>query len=568
MRYPGFIGPSYTLQSLAAGVERCVNLYTEPNEVGAGKSPMSLIGTPGLSLFTTLSSGPVRQLVTCYGVASGNPRVFAVHGPASGSVRLAEINSNGTNTDRGQLTASGWAGAASMPYNETQLMITGRSADKPWRLRFSDNNLAQITAAPQALVHMLYLDGFFIGASALASERDRFYISALKDGDTWDALDFDEAESSPDILTAMITSQRRLWLFGQHNIEIWFNSGNADFPFEPVQGAIIHLGCGAGYSANRIGNTMFWLSHDDTGRGVIYRANGYHPERISTYAVETALRESGDLPAAISWTYQDQGHDFYVLYLPDVSRTWVYDLTASEQTGKHLWHERMYLNGSTEEAHRGSCHTFAFWETTPFKGKHLVGDRVNGNVYEMSNAFYSDDGNKLRVIRRAPHLHNEGKRIFYPGLELDAEVGTVYTTTLNGSHTAAVTTITVASTTNFLSAGTIMVDSEKITYTGKTATTFTGATRGAHGTAAASHLTAATVSAVSEYNLTYSDDGGNTFSSALQATTGATVDYKARLQWSRLGSARSRVFNISSDAPIRHCWTDAFLLPPPTVGSH
>jgi hypothetical protein len=41
--------------------------------------------------------------------------------------------------------------------------------------------------------------------------------------------------------------------------------------------------------------------------------------------------------------------------------------------------------------------------------------------------------------------------------------------------------------------GRIDIDTELITYTGKTATTFTGCVRGANGTTAASHLTGATV---------------------------------------------------------------------------
>jgi len=60
-------------------------------------------------------------------------------------------------------------------------------------------------------------------------------------------------------------------------------------------------------------------------------------------------------------------------------------------------------------------------------------------------------------------------------------------TQLNGAINDAVTTITVDTTEDFPSAGTINIGSEKITYTGVTSTTFTGCTRGAAGTTAASH---------------------------------------------------------------------------------
>ncbi len=50
-------------------------------------------------------------------------------------------------------------------------------------------------------------------------------------------------------------------------------------------------------------------------------------------------------------------------------------------------------------------------------------------------------------------------------------------TALTGNHTATVTTLTVASTAGFPTAGTVQVDAERIAYTGTTPTTFTGCTR-------------------------------------------------------------------------------------------
>ena len=63
----------------------------------------------------------------------------------------------------------------------------------------------------------------------------------------------------------------------------------------------------------------------------------------------------------------------------------------------------------------------------------------------------------------------------------------VTATLLNGSLNDSATTITVDSTTNFSSTGTIYIESEQITYTGTSSTTFTGCTRGANSTTAASH---------------------------------------------------------------------------------
>ena len=67
------------------------------------------------------------------------------------------------------------------------------------------------------------------------------------------------------------------------------------------------------------------------------------------------------------------------------------------------------------------------------------------------------------------------------------------TSTLNGGINNSTTTITVVSTAAFTTTGAIWIEGEYITYSGKTATDFTGCTRGADGTVAASHLTGVAV---------------------------------------------------------------------------
>lgn len=80
------------------------------------------------------------------------------------------------------------------------------------------------------------------------------------------------------------------------------------------------------------------------------------------------------------------------------------------------------------------------------------------------------------------------KAVIYPYKTTAAD-----TTTLNGALTATAATITVVSTASFQTQGRIIIDSEVISYTGKTATTFTGCTRGEEDTTAASHSDLVTV---------------------------------------------------------------------------
>ena len=115
---------------------------------------------------------------------------------------------------------------------------------------------------------------------------------------------------------------------------------------------------------------------------------------------------------------------------------------------------------------------------------------VTGVTNNSSNAGYLNARNNIAANRE----FIKAETIDY----IDAQ--TTSTTTLNGAIVAGDTTITVTSTTDFPTTGTIRIENELITYTGKTGTTFTGCTRGASDTTAADHATGLIVAEVFVYN--------------------------------------------------------------------
>ena len=89
-------------------------------------------------------------------------------------------------------------------------------------------------------------------------------------------------------------------------------------------------------------------------------------------------------------------------------------------------------------------------------------------------------------------------------------------TLLNGAINNSVTSITVDTTTGFPASGTLLIGTEEMTYTGKTATTFTGITRNTNSVGAASALDDATVKLAS-----FSDDIFSGFTDKLRNTYAA-----------------------------------------------
>ena len=110
--------------------------------------------------------------------------------------------------------------------------------------------------------------------------------------------------------------------------------------------------------------------------------------------------------------------------------------------------------------------------------------------YSIPTSAKTVDYHTFRIVKDSD-LGNSGYRLAqldyneYINAVSDQE-DEINTTTTSTTHTDSVTTITVISTTGFDSAGTLFIGNEKITYTGTTGTTFTGCTRGAGGTTAAS----------------------------------------------------------------------------------
>lgn len=140
---------------------------------------------------------------------------------------------------------------------------------------------------------------------------------------------------------------------------------------------------------------------------------GYTPVRISTHAVEFAIQGYSDVSDAFAYSYQAEGHSFYVLTFPAGNATWVYDVSTQ------LWHERAYRDPTTGALgrHRSNCHMY-------FGGEHVVGDYENGNIYALDLDCYTDNGNILPAIRAAGHVADSDYMFLYwHSMQVDIEAG-------------------------------------------------------------------------------------------------------------------------------------------------
>lgn len=361
------LGQSYVLRSPNAADNRMVNLYPEIIVEG-GKQPAYLTRAPGLRRLATLNDGPVRGLwqTGSYGYAvSGNS--------------FYRINSSWQATSVG--TVAGF-GPVSMADNGVQIFIAANPYGYVYNI--DANTLTQIDDPDYpGAVTVGFLDGYFIFNEP---NSQRFWITSLYDGSNIDALDFASAEGSPDGLVAVAVDHREAWMFGTNSVEVWYDSGATDFPFERIQGAYNEIGCVAAYSVAKLDNGLFWLGADARGRGIVYRANGYTGQRISTHAVEWAIQQYSNISDAIGYTYQQDGHAFYVLIFPTARTTWVYDVATQ------AWHERAGWENGEFVRHRSNCQM-------SFNSEIVVGDYNSGKIYAFDKNVYDDDGDIQKWLR-------------------------------------------------------------------------------------------------------------------------------------------------------------------------
>ena len=400
MRFDEFCGATYTAPSTNVDVEKCMNFYPELHDVPGAtpKSRLSLMYTPGLLLFANIGAGPIRAIFYQDG------RLFVVSG-----AELYEVSAAATGTLLGSVEASTQpASISSNGGGGNQLFIVSGSKGYTYILSTGDFAVIADVDFPTSAVMGGFSDGYSL---VLRRGTTQFYFSALNNSISWDALDVAQKSQSSDNIRALIVDHKEVWLLGSKTTEVWYNNGNADNPFTPIQGVLIEHGIGPIWSWAKINNTIAWIGQDAEGYGVGWLAQGYVPTRFTTHAVEYAWKQYGTIEDAIAWAYQENGHSFYVVYFPTAQATWAYDFATQ------MWHERGRWNLGVFEAHLGRSFSLGFDNIL------LVGSRIDGKLYKLSSAYLDDDGSVIRRVRRAPIITNENKWLMFHSFELAMNVG-------------------------------------------------------------------------------------------------------------------------------------------------
>jgi hypothetical protein len=201
---------------------------------------------------------------------------------------------------------------------------------------------------------------------------------------TWDPIAEIEAETFPDPLVGMANIGPAMLVFGSDSFEVWVDQGLPIFPYRRVQ-AGASIGCSAPNSIAVFGGFAYWLGGSREGRGIVYRAKGTEAEEVSTHEIDAIIQTLPNFSDAVGYVFQEDGHPFYVLNFLEGDKTLVFDISHN------LWSEWEYRNAD------GTTSRHPAIAQAVYTGLNLVGDSRNGNVYEMSRKYVTNDG--LPIVR-------------------------------------------------------------------------------------------------------------------------------------------------------------------------
>lgn len=494
---------AYQARSLIANAQRSINLYLEQNPAETDPPvPFTIYPRPGLKLLAKCPSFGIGRNVYCDSQGNGYMVAGAVVYYIDPSFNLVAIG-----------TIAAGTSIVSMSDNGTTIILV-------------DGTTSGYTIDVQSKAFAAISDPAFYGGTWVNYVRtfftlnrpgtNEFYISG-SNATTWDALDFGRKTSSADHLVAASPLNDQLWLMGTKKGEVWYYSGNVDFPWQQLPNVIIEHGVAAPYSIGQTDKFLFWLTQDKDGKPWIARgAADYSVEKISTFAIDSEVQKYAKWSDAVGYCYQMLGHTFYQIDFPSADKSWVYDLSLMGTGNEWNQYSSIDINGNH---HRMNGFLSAYMYNT-----NVMIDWKTGDLYALDPDTFTDNTNPIVCVRGFPHLGANGNEVSYPGFMADMDVGDVPNLLIDDDGTA---------TTNPWSAG--------------------------FSSAFGPFLDQGTPIVT----MRFSNTRGKTYGNKRPRSLGSTGQYGQILKWDSCGIARDGVFELEWAVPCKTALNGAFLWPEP-----
>lgn len=379
-----FSGGAYKFDSGMISSQECINLFPRPyKENWRGDTLYAMVGIPGMSLFCeTKIITEVRGQIC----PPDSLLMYAVVGN-----KFISVAANGIYTALGLLITD--TGRVSLSTNGNDITLVDGTTGYVYDL--GAGTFSQI-ADPDfpGGNNIVFTDGYYL---VNRPGTGQIWRSAFNDGSNWSSLAFSTAGFKPDNVLGLDTDGGDIWVFESGTVSIWYNTGVGDFNFSPIPNSNFEYGIVSSHAHCSTNNAIYWVSRNDEGQGQIFQAVGRSPKVISTQPIEKHI-STMDLSSSFMFSYQQDGHNFVVLTIPNEDETWVYDSSVGE------WHQRSSRVNGVDRRWRASSYCF-------FGRKHVVGDYSNGKLYELDHDVYDEAGEEIICKRTSPVIRSKQNRI-------------------------------------------------------------------------------------------------------------------------------------------------------------
>lgn len=370
-----------------------INIIPEGDNKGDYKT---LRRTEGLTLFATLTTGPVRS-----NLLVNDGFIYAVGGTV-----LYRVNSAGVIASLGTVGGSGRAKiAANAVPGDSQILI----------LNGSGSGFIYTNAG--GLVSITDLDFFPSSSVSVLDERfwlardntNEFFGSDLSNGNSYNPLTFGSADESADNVVAVVAKKSALWVLGSETSQYFQSFNDVTFPLRAVKGGTKEWGILAKDTLAEVNDFFAFLASDRTVRMV----QGTQLVEISDLDFQLKIKGNGTaqfpgfsvVDDAYGFFVNGPVHSTYYITFPTEGYTWGYDV-------------------KTGMTHRRESEGLDYWRVSSavkFGTKIICGDNITGQLWVLDQANKTENGEILRTKLITPSI-SFPKNVTISLIELDIEV--------------------------------------------------------------------------------------------------------------------------------------------------
>lgn len=374
------------------GVAQLLNAYAEKRGPDA-KRPMSVLPADGLVEFVDTTAGPCRGMIYLEDI----DKLYSIH-----PQRAYKVTFDGTTATATQIGIAPGSDVVQLSRNQNATPQVVIRSD--FGLQYIDTGSDTVIAISDTDIPSSCISADFVSGYTVYGFADRtFYISSINDSTAVDALDFATFQQRAGKLVHVEENAGELYGLCSNWLEVWRDTGNPDFPFEPL--TFKPVGLLAPDAVVKCDQQVMFPGRSTEGTGNIYRLDNYTPTPVSTPTVARLIRSDASPEAIQAFSWASGGHAFANF----TGSTWSRCFDAATQ----VWHTRQSYGYDTWRAR----HSVYAW------GKTIVGDALSGKLFELDSDTYDEDGGTMLWGVDSPPLHVFPNGGIVDALHIDVATG-------------------------------------------------------------------------------------------------------------------------------------------------